>query len=267
MRTALVTGGNRGIGLEVCVQLAKAGCRVKLGARNAAQGQATAAKLAKGGLPVDFQPLDVTDEAAIAATARAAQAWGGLDILVNNAGISLRGFDAEVVRKTLAVNFYGALRLTDALLPTLRDGGCIVNVSSALGELSCLSRDLQQACTDPALTRQGLLELLEEFEHDVAAGTHRRRGWPSSAYSVSKVALNALTRVLHRELQDEPHAGPPDRGIRVAAVCPGWVRTRMGGRAAPSSVAQGADSIVWVALAGPDGPDGGFYRDRRQVAW
>jgi NAD(P)-dependent dehydrogenase (short-subunit alcohol dehydrogenase family) len=159
------------------------------------------------------------------------------------------------------VNFFGAINVTDALLPNLRDGASVVMVSSGMGELSAVSPALRSRLLDPALTREELVALLRAFPADVEAGRHQRVGWPSSAYSVSKVGLNALVRVLAPALAA--------RKIRVNAVCPGWVRTDMGGRSAPRGVAQGAASIVWGAtLEGTPGePTGGFFRDGRPIAW
>ena len=119
-RTAVVTGGNRGLGLETCRQLARRGLRVLLAARDGARGRAAAGELAAQGLDVAFHALDVSDPRSLERFAAEAP-WGaaGLDVLVNNAGVSLDGFDAEVARRTLAVNFYGALHLTGRLLPAL----------------------------------------------------------------------------------------------------------------------------------------------------
>ena len=174
----------------------------------------------------DAWTLDVTDAASIAALAeRLAREGVRLDVLVNNAGISLKGFDAEVVRRTLAVNFFGAIAVTDAVLPSVRDGGAIVMVSSGMGELSAFSPALRARFLDAGLTRAALIDLVRSFEHAVERGRHVAEGWPSSAYRVSKASLNAWVRLLARELAP--------RRIRVNAVCPGWVRTDMGGDAAP----------------------------------
>jgi len=182
-----------------------------------------------------------------------------LDLLVNNAAVSMNGFNAEVAQTTVAVNFFGAMRVTDVLSDRIADGGSIVMVSSGMGELSGLpSAALRAAFADDNLTREKLVALMNRFVDDVAAGRHEVAGWPSSAYRVSKVGLNALTRILSRELVL--------RRIRVNSACPGWVRTRMGGTSAPRTVETGAASIVWPALA--DGfVTGGFYRDGRQLAW
>jgi NAD(P)-dependent dehydrogenase (short-subunit alcohol dehydrogenase family) len=257
--TALVTGANRGLGLETCRQLAARGARVILTSRDATQGRKAAAAL---GGAVEARVLDVTDRASIDALAAAlARESTRLDALVNNAGVALHGFDAGVARDTLAVNFFGAMDVTDALLPLVRDGGNVVMVSSGMGELTAVSPALRERLLAPGLTRDGLVALMRSFVRDVQEGRHRQAGWPSSAYSVSKVGLNALVRLL------APAAAA--RRIRVNAACPGWVRTDMGGRGAPRGVAQGAASIVWAATleGGPGKPTGGFFRDGRQIDW
>ena len=163
-----------------------------------------------------------------------------------------------MVEETLAANFYGAMNVTDALLDRIADGGRIVLVSSGMASLSAYSRPIAARLADAGLTRAGLIALVEEFAADVAAGRHRQNGWPSSAYRVSKAALNALAGILARELAP--------RDIRVTAVCPGWARTRMGGRGASRTVEKGAASIVWAATA-DEAASGGFYRDGRAAKW
>ena len=256
-RLAVVTGGNRGLGLEVCRQLAQEGYRVVLTARDAEQARQAAASLAKAG-NVRAEQLDVTSEASVAAFAERARAdLGPIFALVNNAGISMRGFNVDVVHGTLAVNFFGALRVTQALLPLVQDGGNVVMVSSGMGELGPYSPKLRARFLDEALDIAGLRALVEEFASDVAAGTHEAHGWPSSAYRVSKAALNALTRILAK-------ASPR---VRVNSVCPGWVKTDMGGPGAARSVETGARGIVWAATLGAGGPHGGFFRDGKPLDW
>jgi NAD(P)-dependent dehydrogenase (short-subunit alcohol dehydrogenase family) len=260
-RTALVTGATRGLGLETCRQLARRGLRVLLTGRSEREGAAAARALAGDGpgVDVEYRRLDVEDAASIAALADQLERDGiAIDVLVNNAGIALDGFNAEVARRTLAVNFFGAMHVTDALLRRMRDGGNIVMVSSGLGELSGIPPRRREELADPGLTRDRLVQLMRAFVEDVERGRHAEAGWPTSAYRVSKVGLNALTRVLAREL-----AG---RRIRVNAVCPGWVRTDMGGPSASRSVEEGAASIVCMA-APEDGPTGTFARDGRPIAW
>jgi NAD(P)-dependent dehydrogenase (short-subunit alcohol dehydrogenase family) len=259
-KTALVTGANRGLGLETVRELAGQGWQVILTARNENSGKAAARSVsAETGREVQFRLLDVADPSSIAALAGSLREEGRkLDVLVNNAGITMDGFDEHVARQTIDTNFYGPLRVTEALLPMIADGGAVVMVSSGAGALSILSRDLRRRFSDPSLTQQGLLELVEGFVEAVRRERHSQEGWPSSAYGVSKAALNALVRLMAPRL-----AG---RAIRINAVCPGWVRSDMGGPGAPRTLRQGAASILWAVLL-EEGPTGGFFRDGRPIPW
>ena len=228
MRTALVTGSNRGIGLEVCRQLARLGHRVVLTARDPAGGARAAEAVAKEGGDVLFESLDVSREDSVFACAeRLTAADRAVDILVNNAGVYPHGglldTSPEVFRETLAVNFLGALWTSLAFVPGMqrRRWGRVVNVTSGYG-----------------------------FLKDGVPGP--------AAYALSKSALNALTVKLASEVV---------RGVKVNTADPGWVRTRMGGSSAPRSVEDAAAGIVWLATLPDDGPTGGFFRDRRRVAW
>ncbi|GGT24441.1 short-chain dehydrogenase [Nonomuraea spiralis] len=226
-RICVVTGANRGIGLEVVRQLAAAGDTVVLTARD----EDKAAKAAAGiGGDVLARRLDVADERSAAELARELEeSHGRVDVLVNNAAIHYdtwqRAGDADlgVVSEALETNLLGAWRVTLALLPLLRRGahGRIVNVSSELGSLASME-----------------------------GGT--------PAYAVSKTALNALTRMLAAELRGD--------GILVNAVCPGWVATDMGGPGG-RPVAEGARSVLWAADLPDSGPTGGFFRDGQPLPW
>ena len=255
----VVTGASRGLGLETCRQLAERGVEVLLTGRDSAGGRAADA-LRDRGLAVRDHPLDVADPASVAALAEHLRRDGRpLDALINNAGVALEGFNVEVAHRTLAVNTFGAVEVTDRLSPLLAPRGRIVMVSSGMGQLEGLPERLRERFLDPALTREGLTALLDEFVRDVTAGQHLERGWPANAYRVSKIGLNAYTRLLARELSGST--------VRVDAVSPGWVRTAMGGPNAARTVEEGAEGIVWAALSGPDGPGGGFFRDGLPIPW
>jgi NAD(P)-dependent dehydrogenase (short-subunit alcohol dehydrogenase family) len=226
---AVVTGANRGIGLEVCRQLAARGYTVVLGSREPAKGRDAAASL--GDLP-NVLPceLDVADNESVgAAAAWVVERLGRCDALVNNAAIlydtwaRAASADLAAVHEALETNVFGAWRTTLALLPMMRATGAgrIVNVSSQGGSLA-----------------------------GMGAGT--------PAYHVSKAALNALTRTLAAELRSD--------GILVNAICPGWTATDMGG-AGGRPVEDGAASVVWGVTLPGDGPTGGFFRDGRALPW
>lgn len=256
-KRAVITGTSRGIGKQIARDLARLGWDVLATSRDAALGAKTAEEI---GVP--FHALDVASSESIAALAKDLEADGrGVDALVNNAGIALDGFDAEVAKKTMAVNFFGMVETTDRLLPLVRPGGRLVMVSSGMGELSCIRGELRERLASPALERAELVEIASRFVREVGQGTHERSGFPSSAYRVSKVCMNAFVRVLAKELADDP------RKILVNAACPGWVRTDMGGESAPRSVKEGARTPVWLATLPEGGPTGGFFRDEKPAEW
>jgi NAD(P)-dependent dehydrogenase (short-subunit alcohol dehydrogenase family) len=267
MLVSVVTGANRGLGLETAHSLARLGHRVWLTGRDAQATEQAASGLRAQNLDVHAAALDVTDAATIGAFARRMASEPPIAALVNNAGTTFGGFDAEVAARTLDCNYRGAVRVTDALWPCLAPTAKIVMVSSGMGELDRFSPALQKRFLQPELSRAGVEELATEFVSAVARGNHSAAGFPSNAYSVSKALLNAFTRVLARELAGSSR--------RVNAVCPGWVKTRMGGSAAPRSLEQGASGIVWAARlgeeaddgAGDAAPNGGFFRDAKAIAW
>ncbi|MCC6525799.1 MAG: SDR family NAD(P)-dependent oxidoreductase [Polyangiaceae bacterium] len=262
MRVAVVTGANRGIGLEIARGLAARGLAVVVASRALAAAEQAVAELAAPDRVLEPCRLDVTSAAERAALADGLRTrHGGLDVLVHNAGVSFHGFDARVARDTLATNFFGALELTRLLLPLVRPGGRIVMVSSGLAERSGWAPELAARFSDPALDLPTLTGLLERFVEDVRLRRHGEAGWPTSAYGVSKAGMNALAAVLARELASD------DRHILVNAACPGWVRTRMGGPGAPRSAEEGARTPLWLALLPEGGPSGGFFRDEAPADW
>jgi len=229
-RTALVTGANRGIGLEVCRQLARQGHDVILTARDGAKAKAAAARLRADG-SVAPAVLDVTDARTIQLLARELASRGvRVDIVVNNAAVLVGESRAVLettdddLRATFETNVFGAVAVCRAFVPGMiaRRFGRVVNVSSQAGQLASM-------------------------------GTY------APAYSMSKSALNAFTRQLA--------AATRGKGILVNSACPGWVRTDMGGPTATRSVEEGADTIVWLATLPVVGPTGGFFSDRREIEW
>jgi NAD(P)-dependent dehydrogenase (short-subunit alcohol dehydrogenase family) len=231
-RVALVTGANRGLGFETSRQLLAQGLTVVLAGRDVG-----ALERARRILPEPVQQhavivrMDVTDVDSIAAARQTiVERLGSIDVVVNNAAILLGERDdvlsipQETYRRTFETNVFGVVEVCRAFAPDMaRSGyGRIVNVSSGAGQLATMS---------------------------VYA----------PAYSMSKAALNAFTRILAHTYRGN--------GILANAVDPGWVRTDMGGPAAPRSTKQGADTIVWLATLPDDGPTGGFFRDRRAIPW
>jgi NAD(P)-dependent dehydrogenase (short-subunit alcohol dehydrogenase family) len=268
-KTALVTGATRGLGLETARQLLQKGHRVIATARSDASAKKAADELARltdaPDAPdarrrllhhaLDTETLSGLEELALFLEREKL----ALDALVNNAGIAMDGFDSNVVKHTIATNFHGPRIVTKTLRPLLAKGASVVMVSSGMADLSAYDPALRERFLDPSLDEDGLVALVDEFGKHVAAGDHRKFGWPSSAYRVSKAALNMLVRIWANDYARS--------GMVINAVSPGWARTDMGGRGAPRSVEDGAKSIVWAALLTSGGPNGGFYDNGRSLEW
>jgi NAD(P)-dependent dehydrogenase (short-subunit alcohol dehydrogenase family) len=230
MKTALVTGANKGIGHQVARQLGSKGFHVFVGARNLENGQKATEVLRKNGAMATVIPLDVSSSESIGnAVHFVSAAADHLDVLVNNAGVILEGdnsisqLDPETVIKTFQTNTLGPLLVTQAFLPLLSrtKNPRVINVSSGGGQL--------------------------------ADGMDT---W-APAYCLSKTALNAVTCLFAAALPN----------FSINSVCPGWVRTDMGGANATRSVEEGADTIVWLATEAPANLTAKFLRDRKVIAW
>ena len=229
-RIALVTGANRGLGFETCRQLAQLGFTVILSARDLTKGEVAAKQLIERGLDVIFYELDVLNQSHMNRIIRQIeQRFGRLDVLVNNAAIlydtwqSAVNAELEIVNQALASNLFGPWKLSQLCIPLMKRNnyGRIVNVSSGAGSL-----------------------------HYMGSG--------SPAYSVSKAALNAFSRILAADLHGT--------GILVNSVDPGWAATDMGGRGG-RPVEDGAKGIVWAATLPDNGPSGGFFFDGKHAPW
>jgi NAD(P)-dependent dehydrogenase (short-subunit alcohol dehydrogenase family) len=237
-QVALITGGNRGLGLQTARELGRQGILTVLGVRDPEKGKAAIALLAGEGCRAEAIQLDVTDASAHASAYNyLSDRHGKLDILVNNAGIREEvgpGSDSamEILRETFETNFFGTVALTRTLLPLIRKApaGRIVNLSSILGSLTLHS--------------------------DPASGIYHHK---SFAYDASKTALNAFTVNLAYELRETP--------IKVNSAHPGWVRTDMGGAYADLDITEGAKTSVWLATLPADGPNGGYFHLGKKLPW
>jgi len=237
-RVALVTGGNRGLGLETCRQLGQLGYIVILTARHTNQGREQVDLLKGEGLDVRFYHADVNDSNSIGSLYEYVMSdFGRCDVLINNAGILIEKadhlnedlferlrHDKNSLMITLETNVAGPYLLSEAFGPIMRKNryGRIVNVSSGMGQLS----EMQE-------------------------------GFP--AYRISKAGVNAVTRIFAALYRGH--------NVLVNSICPGWVKTDMGGQNAPKSIPQGVDTIIWAATLPDGGPTGGFFRDRHPIPW
>jgi NAD(P)-dependent dehydrogenase (short-subunit alcohol dehydrogenase family) len=235
---ALISGANKGIGLEIARGLGAKKIKVLVGARDAARGQAAVDTLKAEGADARFVELNVTDPGTVQ---RAAQwiekEFGRLDILINNAGIAEwdakpSTVDVAKVREVYETNFFGPVALIQAMLPLLKKSkhGRIVNVSSSLGSLTLSSK------------------LDSPFADFLALG-----------YCTSKSALNSMTLQFAKELKDT--------SIKVNAICPGYCATDLNNHSGPRTAAQGAVAAIEYATIGDDGPTGGYFNEEGRVPW
>jgi NAD(P)-dependent dehydrogenase (short-subunit alcohol dehydrogenase family) len=234
-RVALVTGANRGIGFATLRQLARLGLIAVMGSRSKANGLKAATALQAEGLITPVVALDVTDEASVrAAVAEVLGEFGRIDVLVNNAGIILEppGAPESNVRSVPPARVRATYE------------------TNVIGPLMMIQAVL------PMMREQGYGRIV-----NMSSGMGQLHGMGAECpgYRLSKAALNALTATAAAEFG----AGP----IKINAMCPGWVKTGMGGPDAPRTVEQGAETAVWLATLPDDGPTGGFFRDKQPIDW
>jgi NAD(P)-dependent dehydrogenase (short-subunit alcohol dehydrogenase family) len=230
-KIVLITGANKGIGLETARQLSNRGCHVVIGVRNAKAGEAAMARLAKEKGKASLLELDVSNSKSVTCAATEfANQFDRLDVLINNAGIypdeglTILTIPRQQLTETFQTNTFGPVEVTQAFLPYLRKakGARVINMSSGYGQI-------------------------EELRANV----------PS--YCLSKLALNGVTLMLSQALNEH--------GIAVNSMSPGWVRTDMGGAAAPRSVEEGAETAVWLATEAAQELTGKFFQDRKEIPW
>ncbi|KQX68102.1 SDR family oxidoreductase [Paenibacillus sp. Root444D2] len=230
-QVALVTGANRGIGYELVKQLALNGFKAILASRDLEKGHASAQNLKQSGLDVSFVRMDVDDQESIRQAAlNVNETFGRLDVLINNAGVYL-----DENEKLLKTN------------PAILEKTMSTNFFGAYHVIRSFM---------PLMEKRGYGRIINISSEYGMMNEMSERG--VGTYKLSKLALNGLTRLVAAEIQGD---------IKINAVCPGWVRTDMGGPAAPRTPKQAAESILWLATIGPEGPQGGFFRDGQTIDW
>ncbi|KAJ3105618.1 Carbonyl reductase [NADPH] 3 [Phlyctochytrium planicorne] len=246
--TALITGANKGIGLAIVKLLSThpSISTILLASRSKQLGESALSSLPSH---IKLLILDITSKQSIIEARDSIKSqYGGLDILVNNAAIMYHGHPVseEVATKTLATNYYGTLDMIQTFLPIMNPGSRMIQVSSEYGrrELSKCSEPIRQQFLDPNLSIEGLDELLQNYITSVKSNTWEKDGWPSSAYGISKAAVNMLIRILSPTI--------PYTSVTIAAVCPGWVKTDMGTMSALLTVEEGAEKIVNLCVGRED---------------
>jgi len=266
MKTILVTGGNRGIGLEICRQLDEMGHRVILCSRDYTKGIAAASQLSQRAI---VRQLDVTDEKSILRLYESVKLeFGKLDVLINNAGINgmgEKGPASSKIKEKLRRR-YGAIRkLAKTVKPLLEKVGMAGRGECASdARLDRVREIMETNFYGPWRMIQVFLPMMKNSNDpriiNISSGMGELESLDGEmpGYSLSKASLNALTIMFSRELEKD--------GIKVNAICPGWVRTDMGGADAPREVSQGADTAVWLVSNG-EVPSGKFFRDRKVIAW
>jgi NAD(P)-dependent dehydrogenase (short-subunit alcohol dehydrogenase family) len=230
-QVALVTGGNRGIGFELVKQLTLKGFKVILTSRNPKKGHEAVQKLKESGLDVSFVEMDVEEPESIRQAAiKINEQYGKLDVLINNAGVYL-----DENESLLTMN------------PSILEKTMATNFYGAYHVIHSFISLME---------KQGYGRIINVSSDYGAMSEMSYQG--VGAYKLSKLALNGLTQLLAAETKGD---------IKINAVCPGWVSTDMGGPSAPRTPKQAAESILWLATIGPEGPNGGFFRDGKRLDW
>ncbi|CAN4125712.1 unnamed protein product [Withania somnifera] len=265
---AVVTGANKGIGFEICRQLASQGVYVILSARNEKRGLEALEKLKGFGLAqsVVFHQLDVMDPSTIASLADFIKTkFGRLDILTGG-GSQVNWNDIlsetyENAKECFETNYYGVKRMTEAFIPLLQlsKSPRIVNVSSSMGKLKNLKHEWAKGVLSDSehLTEEKIEEVINEYLKDFKEDPLQAKGWGSfmSAYILSKAAMNAYSRIMAKK----------HPSIQINCVCPGFVKTDINYNRGILSIEEGAESPVKLALQPDDGPSGLFF-DRKEVS-
>ncbi|KAF2862563.1 NAD(P)-binding protein [Piedraia hortae CBS 480.64] len=277
-RVAVVTGGNRGLGLAIVRNLAlqypsspfnSGPLFIYLTARNAKKGT-EALKKAKalsqdgGRTTMKFHVLDIDDKKSIQALAAFLHKEHpkGIDFVINNAGIMPDGYNLKLVTQTIDTIYYSTLEATRDLLPLIRDGGRLCNVSSTAGTLYNYGNDVRQKFIGAAKTSvDAVSALMEKYKKCVAEGTEEANGFPRQPYSVSKAGATAMTKVIALE------EAKRKRGVLINACCPGYVNTDMTKHFGTKTPDEGAQTPVMLVLQDIGGTTGEFWREERVWEW
>ncbi|XP_022336941.2 carbonyl reductase [NADPH] 1-like isoform X3 [Crassostrea virginica] len=267
-RVAVVTGSNKGIGYAIVRGLCKQfDGDVFLTSRKDDLGKEAIKSLNSEGLSPKFHQLDITDQASIGRLKDFLQKmYGGLDILVNNAGIAYKLNStapfAEQAEVTIKTNYFGTLAVCEALFPLLRPHARVVNVSSMVSTfvIRRCSEEVKSKFLNNKLSVDELTSLLKDFIHATKNDSHKRKGYPSSAYGMSKVGVSVLTEIQHRLLSADPRDD-----IVINSCCPGYVDTDMTSHKGHKTIDQGADTPLYLALLPPGtkSPNGNFVSERK----
>nr|GLL21665.1 carbonyl reductase [NADPH] 1-like [Ipomoea trifida] len=258
---AVVTGANRGIGFEIAHQLGMHGLTVVVTSRETGVGEEAVKVMQEGGLNVAFHQLDIVDPSSLKSFSEwLKETYGGLDILINNAGVNFNvgtSNSVENAETVIKTNYYGTKNMTKTMIPLMRS-------TAAGGHIKLQNDELRKKLEDvDKLSEELIDQTVESFLKQVKEGTWESGGWPQTFtdYSVSKLAVNAFTRLMARELSDRPDG----QKIYINCYCPGWVKTALTGWAGSISPEEAADTPVWLSLIPDKFVTGKFFAERREI--